>query len=561
MSHRVGVVSFQIARLFLLACLAAGLVVSQAYSVQEREREAQLQSEESEDYYSKWLKQDVAYIITAEEKQVFLKLTNSDEKDNFIEQFWRRRDPDTRTANNEFKEEHYRRIAFVNERFGSGIPGWKTDRGKIYIIHGPPDHIDPHPSGGTYDRPSWEGGGQTATFPFEVWRYRHIEGIGSDIELEFVDRSYTGEYKLALEPEEKDTLLYIPGAGLTEAERNGFATRAMRPFFDPSAEYPAYGRVRDNPFEKFWLWNRIHHPPALKYPELREIVKVDVSFGVLPFELRLDYFRLDESRILAVISMGIQNKDLTFVKEMGNQAAQVAVYGIVSDMTQKVITEFDDDLVKRYPLSDSLSPLQSTSVYQKITPLDAKNRYKLSFVVKDLNTNSIGVIRKAIIPPRLNGETLASSSLILSDSYQPNIDVPMSDRMFVIGNVWIHPSLNKTFNGQKPIGAFFHIYNIALDQAALTPLLQTKYEVFHEGKTVLRLIEHNNESLQHFTDTSAVFLKQLPINRLGPGRYQLKISIRDQIKNQTVTLEDTFRISAPRGGTSRDAHTKADYSQ
>src|SRR5215510_5522416 len=117
-----------------------------------------------------WLEQDVRWIITDEERAAFKQLSNDEERDQFIEQFWLRRDPTPDTLENEFKEEHYRRIAYANERFASGIPGWKTDRGQIYIKFGAPTQIDAHPSGGSYHRPLSEGGGETSTYPFEVWR-------------------------------------------------------------------------------------------------------------------------------------------------------------------------------------------------------------------------------------------------------------------------------------------------------------------------------------------------------------------------------------------------------
>ena len=98
--------------------------------------------------YKKWLDEDVIYIITPEERQAFMQLSNDEERDNFIEAFWQRRDPTPDTPENEFKEEHYRRIEYANEHFAAGIPGWKTDRGRIYIIYGQPDEIDSHPSGG-----------------------------------------------------------------------------------------------------------------------------------------------------------------------------------------------------------------------------------------------------------------------------------------------------------------------------------------------------------------------------------------------------------------------------
>jgi len=131
----------------------------------------------------KWLDEDVAYIITDEEKTAFKALKTDDEREQFIESFWLRRDPSPDSIENEFKEDHYARIAYANERFASGKPGWKTDRGRIYILYGKPDEIESHPSGGTYDRPFDEGGGTTSTFPFEIWRYRYIEGIGNEVLL------------------------------------------------------------------------------------------------------------------------------------------------------------------------------------------------------------------------------------------------------------------------------------------------------------------------------------------------------------------------------------------
>ena len=148
----------------------------------------------------KWLEEDVAYIISDEEKAAFKRLTTDEEREQFIEQFWLRRDPTPDTVENEFKEEHYERIAYANERFSSGKPGWKTDRGRIYIIHGKPDEIESHASGGTYDRPFNEGGGTTTTYPFEIWTYRYIEGIGNNVQLEFVDKTLTGEYRLTIDP-------------------------------------------------------------------------------------------------------------------------------------------------------------------------------------------------------------------------------------------------------------------------------------------------------------------------------------------------------------------------
>src|SRR5437762_3855171 len=202
----------------------------------------------------RWLDEDVSYIITNEERTAFKALKTDEEREQFIEQFWLRRDPTPDTVDNEFKEEHYARIAYANERFASGIPGWKTDRGRIYIIWGKPDEIESHPSGGTYNRPIEDGGGTTSTFPFEIWRYRYIEGIGNEVLLEFVDPSMSGEYRMTIDPSEKDALLHVPGAGLTWNEQFNGIDKAERLNRDGASIGNALGNTsRTNPFDKLQL--------------------------------------------------------------------------------------------------------------------------------------------------------------------------------------------------------------------------------------------------------------------------------------------------------------------
>src|SRR6202051_1517076 len=194
---------------------------------QKKAKEKQLRKE-LETPYKKWLNEDVAWIITDEERSAFKRLQTDEEREQFIEQFWLRRDPTPDTIENEFKEEHYRRIAYANERYASGIPGWKSDRGRIYITYGPPDEIEDHSSGGTYERPPEEGGGTTSTFPFQQWRYRWIEGVGTNIIIEFVDPTMSGEFRMTMDPSEKDALLYVPNAGLTMSEQMGLSSKTDR---------------------------------------------------------------------------------------------------------------------------------------------------------------------------------------------------------------------------------------------------------------------------------------------------------------------------------------------
>ena len=156
----------------------------------------------AESPYTKWLNEDVAYIVTAEERAAFLRLQTNAEREQFILQFWQRRDPTPGAPDNPFKVEHYRRIKYAIDHFTtrSGLAGWRTDRGRIYITFGPPDERDEHPTGGTYERPPQEGGDQTTTYPFDHWRYAYIDGIGYGVNILFIDLTGTGEYHMTRDP-------------------------------------------------------------------------------------------------------------------------------------------------------------------------------------------------------------------------------------------------------------------------------------------------------------------------------------------------------------------------
>jgi GWxTD domain-containing protein len=161
--------------------------------------------------YQKWLDEEVVYIITDTDRQAFEHLSTDAEREHFIEQFWSRRNP-VPGEENPFKEEHYRRIAYANEHFAASVPGWRTDRGRVYIVLGPPDEIESHPKVVTFERPAEEGGGVTSVYPFERWSYREVASIGT-LSLEFIDTTGNGNYGLALSigPMEKEALLRPPG--------------------------------------------------------------------------------------------------------------------------------------------------------------------------------------------------------------------------------------------------------------------------------------------------------------------------------------------------------------
>ena len=506
-----------------------------------------LKQEEYEDYYLKWLKEDVVYIITDEEEGVFGKLTTADEKEEFIEQFWHRRDSDLRTPSNDYKEEHYRRIAYANERFPSGLPGWRTDRGRTYIIHGPPTQVTSRAGGGFYARPMHEGGGVTSTYPFEVWRYRYIEGIGEEVELEFVDASMTGEYRLALNSEEKDALLYLPGAGLTLAEERGLLEKKDRPFFSPGRQrnYPYMAtRQKDDPFDRYDLYVKIKAPKAIRYNDLKELVKVSVGYETLPIKVRQDFFKLNDDAVLVPVTVEFDNKELSFAPEKGQQVARLAVYGIVTSITKRVVDEFDDDVYQSFSSEIFQAQLLKRSTYQKILTLDRKMRYRMDLVIKDVRSGRIGVVRTAIAAPAYGGDQLKASSLILSESLYILNEAPDKD-MFVLGDVHVRPSLLKTFSPEKSLGVYLQVYNAAFDQASLKPSLKTRYKVSRDEKILIDLTDEAGESIQFSSGHRVVLIANLAIKDLEPGKYSLEVEVHDRIKDQKITTRDKFQVKRP----------------
>jgi GWxTD domain-containing protein len=511
--------------------------------------DSELRSEEETDYFKKWLTEDAVYIIDPKEKEVFEKLITPEEKEQFIEQFWRRRDPDLKTAENEFKEEHYRRIAYSNEKFYSGEPGWMTDRGRIYILHGPPDELESHPNGGAYYRPMHEGGGQTSTFPFEIWWYRQIPGIGSDIELEFVDRNGGNQYRLALDPNYKDALLYIAGAGPTLAEEMGMATKAERPFFSPGNKYyPLMSkRAKDNPFNKYETYAAVQQRAQVKFTDLQEIVKVNLSFDNLAFQVRKDYFSLNEGQALVPVTIEIDNKNLSFAPNGPDRVARLAVYGMVTSIQNRIVAEFEDEVTTRLTDDVFRKGLLGTSVYQKVIVLDKKLRYKLDLVVKDLESENMGARREALVPPSYDSEKLSVSSILLSDFIEEVEDTGKEDQMFVLGDVWIRPNMNNVFHLGKKVGVYLHAYNFALDQSTLVPELEVTYTVVKGQDTVMEVQDAAGRSIHFFSGQRVVLLQDLPVDLLQPGEYRLEVSLRDLLTQSEVRVTDSFTLRSPTG--------------
>ena len=491
----------------------------------------------------KWLDEDVSYIITNEERTAFKALKTDEEREQFIEQFWLRRDPTPDTVDNEFKEDHYARIAYANERFASGIPGWKTDRGRIYIIWGKPDEIESHPSGGTYDRPIEEGGGTTSTFPFEVWRYRYIEGIGNEVLLEFVDPSMSGEYRLTIDPNEKDALLHVPGAGLTFDEQFFGRDKADRisGLTNPTNTSALGNTSRMNPFDRLQLYANIFKPPEIKFKDLEAIVTTKLSYNLLPFRFRTDFVRVTEDSVLTPITILLQNKDLAFQEQQGIHRAMIHVYGKITGVNGRVAPSgvFEDTISQDIPDALFKQGLESASIHQKIIPL-RPGLYKLDLVLKDINSGNVGTVSQRLQVPRFPDDKLQLSSLILADLVENLPPSQIGSGSFILGSNKVRPNVNDDFRHDRNLNLWFQVYNLKLDEASKKPSATVETLITKNGREVKRDVEQASElsnAAAQMTLSKTVSLKDFE-----PGEYSVQVKVTDNLTKDVIASAEKFTV-------------------
>jgi GWxTD domain-containing protein len=520
--------------------------VAKPLSEREKRRREEKLRRELETPYRKWLSEDVSYIISDEERAAFKRLSTDDEREQFIEQFWLRRDPTPDTAENEFKEEHYRRIAYANERFASGIPGWKADRGRIYITFGPADEVDSHPSGGSYERPIEEGGGTTSTYPFETWRYRYIEGIGSDIIIEFVDPTMTGEYRMTMDPSEKDALLMVPNAGLTLYEQMGLTSKADR--FNRTdgtrlgtGDQPLPSRM--NQFERLEQFAKLQKPPAIKFKDLEAVVNSRITYNLLPIKVQIGFIKVTESSVMTAITVQLENKDLQFQEKDGLFKAMVNMYGRITAMSRRVVNVFEEPVVVETPKELLQAASTRSSVYQQRVPL-APGLYRLNVVVKDVVGGTMNNYEMALHVPRFEEDKLSASSLILADVIEKVPTRNIGAGQFVIGASKVRPRITDTFRRDEKMGIYIQLYNFGPDEKTQKPSGTIEYEVTRNG-TNQKVFEFAEEVIG-LPDASAQQVtveKLLPLKGLDPGQYTLKLKVTDKNRNQVLTPTATFTVT------------------
>ena len=505
-----------------------------------RERQKKLRKELS-DLDKVWLLEEVPDIITEEERRAFLELGTAEEREQFIEIFWRHRNPDRESPFNPIREEHYRRLAYADEHFASGVPGRKTDRGRIYIIWGPPDEIESHPTGGTFDRPMEQGGGSTTTYAWELWRYRHLEGVGENIEIEFVDPSGSGEYHITRDSCEKDALAHVPGASSSLSELLGRSSRANRLSNSSGTTCPMpFGGMTagNNEFESLDRYFRVQRPPA-RFKDLEPLVTSRIVESQIPIDCRTDFLRVTSGTVLVPITVQVPNRGLSFRNKQGVYSAVLNLYGRITTPGGVVAQTFEDVISLDIP--ESLFPFSRNlfSIYQKSVPLRS-GLYRLDLVIKDTLSGNLGVFNTAVRVPRFEDDKMDASSLILADHIEPVPSRQIGTGQFVLNSHKVRPRLSREFSTTDKLGIFLQLYNLKLDDTLHKTNVSVAYRITKDHEEIWRAVETADQL--HQGGEQLTIQRYLPVTSLAPGRYTIEVIAIDLLTNQTITRAADFTL-------------------
>jgi GWxTD domain-containing protein len=518
---------------------------------QERQRKKDT-SKELHGSYKTWLDQDVRWIITDEEAKAFKNLSNDEERDQFIEQFWLRRNPNPESPENEYRDEHYARIAYANEHFAAGKPGWMTDRGHIYISFGKPDSIDSHPSGGQYERPMEEGGGNTSTFPFEVWHYRYLEGVGDNIDIEFVDTCQCGDYHATIDRSEKDALKNVPGAGLTQYEEQGRSTKADRfkgGGLEQLGDGPLASSNSSKQFDRLEQFSKIFAPPPVKFADLDEfLAKAKILNGPpFLFDVRTDYVKLTNDTVMVPLTLQIRNGDITYTTKDDYSVGTVNILGRVSTMTGHIVQTFEDTVTVNTAADLLARTKNNVSIYWKALPL-TPGRFKIEIAIKDVNNpDPVGVWRRSVLVPKYEDDVLASSSLILADTMERVASKSIGTGNFVIGNTKLTPRVPATFaapvtfhRGQN-LNFWMQVYNLGIGDDKKNDAT-IEYQVLDLATNKQILDSEESASKLNPNADQLTLEKSMPLASRPPGKYQVTIKVNDGVLKQQIAESAPFTV-------------------
>jgi GWxTD domain-containing protein len=493
---------------------------------ERRDRERKLFGQLSPAYQA-WLSQDVVYNITREERSVFLKLANDAEREQFIEEFWVQRNPDRDSLENVFEEEHYRRILFANEHFGTFVPGWKTDRGRICILWGPPDEIEARPAGGKCPGGPEPDGTASTKLPWDTWLYRYLEGFGADVKLDFVywkdaEKDLPmGDYVLTTDPCEAAVSRMSPGPAIFTLEKAQDSSTSQS------------GTAEKTP--RLELVVKAQRAPTVKFKDLEAVTSSRIVRKQIDVRHQIDSLRATDFAAVVSFTIEIPEKQISLQASDGTRIGQAEVFGRVLDEANNRIVEMFEATVSRERLDSAGTPApDSWASYQTFRTLRA-GVYRLELAVKDVVSGNCGTATTEFAIPQYNGGELAASSLILGDRTE-------SEFAMKSGMPEVRPRPSGEVASGGKLDVFLQAYELSVDEKSNGNNASIVYTVRTDGRDVWREVSTSEELGQRGEEVTIE--RSLPVASMEAGKYRLQIEINDHVKGRIVSREADFTVTA-----------------
>jgi len=351
---------------------------------------------------------------------------------------------------------------------------------------------------------------------------------------------------MAMSPDEKDALMFVPNAGLTWNEEMGLSKKEDRPYFNPSAANnpsTGYMRAKDMPFARMEQYFNLQRPPQIKFEDLKSIVTTNITYNQLPYQLRADFIRLSPDKVLVPITVELENKNLQFKKELDFNRAAVNVYGIITGLTGRIMAEFEHVISTEYTDQYFEQGTKNRSIYQKMVSLPPGQRFKLDLVLKDINSGNVGVLSRGLVMPKYDNAALQASSVILANSVQQVPAATDALEQFVIGDLKIQPNVKSEYVRGQNLIPYLQVYNATLDQTSLKPSVEIRYSVKADGKVLEELTDLAGDSMQFFSGQRIVVLGKIPLKEIRPGKYTLQVEVLDKVANRSVVASTDFKVN------------------
>ncbi len=448
------------------------------------------------EYARQWLEEVVPYIITPAEKELFLSLPNEEERGKFIDNFWKKRDPNPATPENEFKLAYYRRIALANKFFGqASVPGWKTDRGRVFILLGPPNEIQ-HDYFYANDSLSRPGSVK------EIWTYWDLPNpnLPYSFEFIFVDRYGTGNYVLETSLEQKDGVI------------SSLDLQAVHQYFN---EMEILAEAMKNPFEKT--------------ERLREIITTQVSYNLVPFECEVITRKATEGKNQAILFCSIPLDSLQPRTEEGKSDYSLTMMVTVSNELGQSIMEKTQELNFQLTPAEQKPP-ELSHYFLPLSLRLASGHYGLHLLLLDNFSGKIGTLHKKIDVPYFSGKELSMSDVLLFTA-EPEAKETRPSSL---------PRLKKEFKSDEEVNLEFEVYNLALDPETKKARVRVNLS-FYQGEKLLTSSPPINKETQETTDCRVE--TSLRLRYFQPGNYLLRVEVKDEVSSASCFHEVSFRIN------------------